>query len=114
MVSSNKKRKGADGSDNWKKTCIERVLYCLHAILEHNTGLDQPAEKQEHPEQDTDKAGQPDKCSNGILDNRFSQLMARRPVNQTANQHQWNQVDKLGDTPQQHRYFTSQLPHVHL
>ena len=107
MVSSNKKRKGADGSDNRKKICIERVLYSLLAILEHNTGLDQPAEKQEYPEQDTDKAAQPDKCPDSILNNRFSQLMARRPVNHTANQHQWNQVDKLGDIPQQRRYFTS-------
>ena len=93
---------------------MKRGFDYLPAILEHNSWLDQPAKKKEHRKQDTDKAGQPDKCPDGILDNRFSQLMARRPVNHTANQHQWNQVDQLGEPPQQHRYFTSQLPHVHL
>jgi len=113
MVSSSKKGKGAAGRGNQKKICIERVLYSVHAVPYHDTQLDQPAEKQEHPEQDTDKACQPDKCPNGILDNGPSQLMARRPVNHAANQHQWNQVDELGNVSQQRRYLTSQLPHVH-
>ena len=85
----------------------------MHAMVYHDVQLDQPAEKQEYSEQDADKAHQPDKCPYGILDNGLPQLMARRTVNHAANQHQWNQVDELGNISQQRRYFTSQLPHVH-
>ncbi|MDP7206025.1 MAG: hypothetical protein QGH11_10665, partial [Pirellulaceae bacterium] len=67
MVSSNKKRKEADGNDNRKKTFVGMGFYCLRAIPGYNSRLDQPAKKKEHRKQDTDKAGQPDKCPNGIL-----------------------------------------------